>query len=68
MFETGLENEIARAAEKMSRYRMPPDEQLEVVRILLDAGVEKCLDEQQRLRDEKEAILERVRHRGPTFH
>ena len=50
-----LDDEIAKAATIMSRYRMKTDDQIEVVRILLSAGVEKCLSEQERIRADKDS-------------
>ena len=53
----GLNDELAKASEIMARYNMHSHDQVEVIRILVDAGVEKCLDEQQRIRDEKDALV-----------
>ena len=44
----------------MTRFGMPKEAQIEVVRILVDAGVEKCLDEQQRIRDEQALLVNAV--------
>lgn len=47
----------------MSRYRMPKEDQIEVVRLLLAAGVEHCLQEQERYRKGADAMIERA-HTG----
>ena len=51
-----INTEIARASAIMKQYGVPDHDQLTVVRMLIDAGVEKCLDEQQRLRDEADIL------------
>lgn len=38
-------------------YRMSSEDQIKVVRILLDAGVEQCLQEQQRIREGNSAMI-----------
>ena len=52
--------EIAKASLIMARYHVPDDEQIAVVKILVDAGLEKCLDEQQRIRDQRAAMVQRA--------
>ena len=51
---------IAKASEIMWRYRISKDDQVAVIKILMDAGVERCLEEQQRIRDENAVIIDRV--------
>ena len=46
----GLNDELAKASEIMARYNMHSH-------VLVDAGVEKCLDEQQRIREQNEAMV-----------
>lgn len=53
-----LNDEIARASTIMHRYRVSKDDQVAVIKILVDAGVNHCLDEQQRLRFEQESAVE----------
>jgi hypothetical protein len=52
-----LNNEIAKASEIMARYGVRGEDQVAVVKILVDAGVEKCLDEQQRIRESMDAAV-----------
>lgn len=52
-----INKEVAKSGHIMSRYRMAEADQIEVVRILLAAGVEHCLNEQQRLLGEKDAAI-----------
>ena len=54
----GLNDEIARASTIMHRYRVPKDEQVAVIKLLVDAGVNHCLDEQQRIRFEKDEAVQ----------
>lgn len=53
-----IETEIAKASATMARYRMSQDDQVLVIKTLLNAGIEHCLNEQERLRVEKEAMIE----------
>lgn len=53
-----INNEALKASEIMSRYRMPREDQIEVVRILMAAGVEHCLNEQTRLVSEKKSMID----------
>lgn len=39
---------------------IPPAEQQEIVRILVDAGVEKCLDEQEEIRKTNEFLVQKA--------
>ena len=55
-----LNNAIAKASLVMARYGMTGEDQVSVVRMLVDAGVEKCLDEQQRIREEQTALVAAV--------
>ena len=52
--------EIAKASLIMARYHVPDEQQIAVVKILVDAGVEKCLDEQQRIREQGAALVQRA--------
>lgn len=52
-----INNEVAKSGQIMSRYRMAEADQIEVVRILMAAGVEHCLNEQQRLLSERESVI-----------
>ena len=52
--------EISKASLIMARYHVPDDEQIAVVKILIDAGVEKCLDEQQRIREQGNVLVQRA--------
>lgn len=56
----GLNAEIEKASLVMSRCGMGQEDQVTVVRILVDAGVEKCLDEQQRIREELGALVNKA--------
>lgn len=58
-----INEEAMKAGAIMSRYGVPRDEQLEVVRLLLNAGVEHCLQEQDKLRQSTEAIIAKA-HMG----
>lgn len=49
---------IAKASEIMWKYRVSKDDQISVIKLLLDAGVERCLEEQQRIREEKEMLIQ----------
>ena len=53
-----LNDEIARASTIMHRYRVAKDDQVAIIKLLVDAGVNHCLDEQQRIRFEREAAVE----------
>lgn len=53
-----LEDEIGKASAVMARYRMSKDDQIAVIKKLIDVGVERCLQEQERLRLEKESMIE----------
>ena len=55
-----INNEVMKAGEVMSRYRMSKEHQLEVVKLLIGAGVEHCLQEQQRFAADKEEIVRRA--------
>ncbi len=50
-----LDNEIAKASELMWKYKVAKSDQIAIIKMLVDAGVEKCLDEQQRIRDEQDS-------------
>ena len=63
----GLTEQINRAAEIMARYGMTGEDIVTIVKILVDAGVEKCLDEQQRLRQENDALV-RAAFSGGLVH
>jgi hypothetical protein len=49
--------EIIRASKIMAKYHVSREDQADVVKILLDAGIQHCLDEQERLRSEKEQMI-----------
>ncbi|HXF12233.1 MAG TPA: hypothetical protein VN517_03710 [Terriglobales bacterium] len=49
-----------KAAAIMSRYRMTKDDQIEVVRLLLAAGVEHCLQEQEKVGSGNLQTIERT--------
>ena len=49
--------EALKAIKIMARYRMSGDDQQEVLNVLMGAGVEYCLQEQERLRDQNEAMI-----------
>jgi hypothetical protein len=53
-----LQAEIEKATVIMAHYRMPREDQATVVKLLLNVGVEHCLAEQERVRAEKEAMIE----------
>jgi hypothetical protein len=53
-----IEDEIGKASAIMTRYRMTKDDQIAVVKRLIDVGVERCLQEQERLRLEKESMID----------
>lgn len=55
-----INNEVLKAGEVMSRYQMSREDQIEVVRILLAAGVEHCLNEQELVRTSKDALIKKV--------
>ena len=55
-----INTEIVKASIIMARYHVPDHEQIAVVKILLDAGVEKCLDEQQSIREQGSALVQRA--------
>ena len=58
MMAADVNNEILRAGEVMSRYRMSREDQITVVKILMDAGVEHCLQKQEALRAEREKLIQ----------
>lgn len=47
-----ITDEVQKAVEIMARYRMPQDDQIEVVRIILAAVVEHCLQERVRQKND----------------
>jgi hypothetical protein len=53
-----LQNEVQKASAIMARYRMPHDDQAQVVKLLLNVGVEHCLAEQEKMRETKEATIQ----------
>ena len=53
-----LNDEIARAATIMWRCRVPKEDQVEIIKLLVDAGVNHCLREQERIRFERDAAVE----------
>lgn len=55
-----IEAEIEKASAIMARYRVSREDQISIVKTLLDAGVERCLQEQERLTQEKQAMIEYV--------
>lgn len=55
-----INNEVMKAAAIMSRYRMTKDDQIEVVRLLLAAGVEHCLQEQEKVGSGNLQTIERT--------
>ena len=55
-----ITNEVMKAGELMSRYRMTKDDQLEGVRLLLACGVEHCLNEQEKVRNGNEELIQRA--------
>jgi len=57
MVSEKLDADIRKASEIMWKYRVAKEDQIAVVRILVDAGVEKCLDEQQRIREESAVLV-----------
>lgn len=52
----GINESLSKATEIMARYNMQGSDQVAVIKILVDAGIEKCLDEQQRIREELDSI------------
>lgn len=52
--------EVMKAGELMSRYNVSREDQLTVVRLLIGAGVEHCLQAQERVRDERDALVNRA--------
>lgn len=52
--------EAAKASEIMSRYGVSMEDQMQVVKILMSAGVEHCLNEQENLRDSNSDIVKRI--------
>lgn len=55
-----INNEVMKAGDIMSRFRMPREEQIEVVRILMAAGVEHCLQEQEKVRADADHLLKKA--------
>ena len=55
-----INNEVMKAGELMGRYRMSKDDQLEVVRVLIACGVEHCLNEQEKVRNGNEEMVQRA--------
>jgi hypothetical protein len=55
-----INNECLKASDIMSKYRMTREDQIAVVKILMAAGVEHCLNEQQALRDGQNAMINRA--------
>jgi hypothetical protein len=53
-----LEDEIGKASAIMTRYRMTKEDQIAVVKRLIDVGVERCLQEQERIRLTNESMIE----------
>lgn len=51
-----MNESLAKASEIMARYNMQGTDQVAVIKILVDAGIEKCLDEQQRIRQEMDSM------------
>ena len=56
----GLNEEIARASSIMWRYHMPKEVQVELVKMLVDAGVNYCLAEQDRIRLERQQVVDQI--------
>lgn len=55
-----INNEVMKAGEIMSRYRMTREDQIEVVRILMAAGLEHCLNEQEKVLQEKNWLVDKA--------
>lgn len=53
-----INNECLKAGEIMSRYRVSREDQIEVVKILMACGVEHCLNEQEKIKAQREALVE----------
>jgi 2-keto-3-deoxy-L-rhamnonate aldolase RhmA len=53
-----LNAQVEKASAIMARYRMSREDQIACIKILLDVGVERCLAEQERLREQKNAMIE----------
>ena len=53
-----INNECLKASDIMSKYRMSREDQIAVVKILMAAGVEHCLNEQQRMLTEKKSLID----------
>ena len=51
-----MNESLVKASEIMARYNMHGEDQIAVIKILVDAGIEKCLDEQQRIREEQDSM------------
>ena len=49
-----------RAGEIMARYRMSQEDMAELMKIAVDAGIEICLTEQERIREQNEAMVARA--------
>ena len=50
--------EVEKAVDIMAHHGIQPDVQREVVRILIGAGVEHCLNEQEKVRAQKNALID----------
>jgi hypothetical protein len=55
-----IQAECMKAGDLMRRYGVPGPVQTEVVKILMEAGVEHCLQEQQKIRERNAGLIERA--------
>jgi|HubBroStandDraft_6_1064221.scaffolds.fasta_scaffold453864_2 hypothetical protein len=55
-----VDAEIGKAALIMSRYGMTSEDGMTVIQTLLDAGIERCLQEQAKIRERNEEMISRA--------
>ena len=56
----GLEDGFRKASLIMAKYRMTEEDQMQVMQILTDGGVEHCLTEAEKFRERNEEMIARA--------